>query len=433
MKRLVLLLILPLLLPACSGDGGQEEAYHADESSAVTESLLTVGGSLERGETPMGWALRRGLERGTAHAILTALTPLLPPSKYRTDDSLELVLNGSGDPLRFAVTRRHRERFVVKRGEDGSWVSFRESKPLRREIIRFEGIIRSSLWESLRSTGVSANLIISFADIFSWTFDFLTDCRNGDSFEFMVEAFYEGESFDHYGYVLVARYDGERGKVAGVRFQPEGGRASYYAQDGTSLRKIFLRSPLNYRRISSRFSRSRFHPILKRRRPHLGIDYAAASGTPVVTVGDGTVIFAGWKGGFGNYIEVRHNRSYTTCYGHLSRFAKGVHKGRRVAQGKVIGFVGSTGLSTGPHLDFRMRRGGTYVNPLAVNVPSADPVPKESLQSFFFVSRVHFAALDFLPAGSTEGRDDEFTLALLAGAGSGCLSLAPYTHDQPLP
>jgi murein DD-endopeptidase MepM/ murein hydrolase activator NlpD len=308
-KRLVLL--LPALLLACAGgeERGEEPPSVAADAAAgevLRESLTVTAGSLHRGETPMGYALRAGLDRNEASAALAALAPYLPARRFRTDDRIELARDEAGHLVRFAVTRRHRERFVAEREEDG-WSARPDAPPLRKEILRYEGVIDGSLWESLRSEGASAELVVRFAEIFSWTFDFLTDCRAGDRYAFLVEAYFDGEEISRTGDILVARYEGKRGSVSGVHYEPDGGRASYYAPDGTSLRKIFLRSPLNYRRISSGFSRSRYHPILKYYRPHLGIDYAAARGTPVVTVGDGTVIFAGWKGGFGNYIEVRHS------------------------------------------------------------------------------------------------------------------------------
>jgi murein DD-endopeptidase MepM/ murein hydrolase activator NlpD len=289
------------------------------------------------------------------------------------------------------------------------------------------------LWESLLSQGASPELVVHFADIFSWTFDFLTECRRGDRFEFLVEAQLREGEFYRFGPILVARYEGARGSVAGVRYEPEGEKVSYYAPDGTSLRKIFLRSPLNYRRISSGFTYRRFHPILKRYRPHLGIDYVAPIGTPVVSVGDGVVTFVGWNGGFGNYVEVKHGRSYTTSYGHLSRFRRGLRKGERLAQGEVVGYVGSTGMSTGPHLDFRMKRGGKAVNPLAVNIPSADPVPMSCRRDFYHAARVSLAALDLLPPTGTEGKSDLFTTAFLAGAQSGLFPLGPEGGDRPVP
>jgi murein DD-endopeptidase MepM/ murein hydrolase activator NlpD len=157
----------------------------------------------------------------------------------------------------------------------------------------------------------------------------------------------------------------------------------YYDCDGNSVRRVFLKSPLNYRRISSYFSNRRFHPILKTYRPHHGVDYAAPTGTPVVSIGDGRVTKAGWNGGMGNYVEIRHNNIYTSCYGHLSRYGRGVRGGVRVKQGQIIGYVGSTGLSTGPHLDFRVKKYGSYVNPLTIDYPRGEPVGEERKEAFF--------------------------------------------------
>ncbi len=165
-------------------------------------------------------------------------------------------------------------------------------------------------------------------------------------------------------------------------YQDPTGHKDYYEPSGKSLKKTLLKSPLNYRRISSRFSYSRFHPIFKRYQPHLGVDYAASVGTPVVTSGDGTVIFAGRKRGFGKLIQIRHPNGFVTSYGHLSRLAKGIKRGRKVQQKDLIGYVGSTGSSTGPHLDYRVRANGRYVNPLKMIVPSAKPVSKEYLADF---------------------------------------------------
>ena len=422
------LFLLPLLLLAggCGAPGGGEEKSAAVSVDVPVEEVREpVTGQLERGETPMGWALRREIPRATADAILTSIDGILPASRYRTDDTLELTRNRSGAVVSFAVQRRNGERIITRRGENGEWAAGRESETLRREVARFEGEIGSSLWESMRAGGATPDLVVRFADIFSWTFDFLTDCRKGDRFELVAEALYRGDVFHGYGEILAARYEGTQGKVGGVRFALADGKTSYYAPDGSSLQKIFLRSPLNYRRISSGFSKSRYHPILKRRMPHLGIDYAAASGTPVVTVGDGTVLFAGTKRGFGKIVEIRHARSYVTTYGHLSRFGRGLRKGARVAQGQVIGYVGSTGLSTAPHLDFRMKHGSNWVNPLRISVPSADPVPRKERREFFHFARVCLAALDVLPEGIVPSERDPIIPALLAGRGSGFFPCHP--------
>ena len=207
--------------------------------------------------------------------------------------------------------------------------------------------------------------------------------------------------------------------------KPEGERSAYYAPDGGSLQKIFLRSPLNFRRISSGFTKRRYHPVLKRWMPHLGIDYSAAAGTPVVTIGDGAVVYAGWKKGFGNIVEIRHNSTYLTTYGHLSRFGKGIRKGTRVAQGQVIGYVGNTGLSTAPHLDFRMKRRSDWVNPMMIEVPSADPMPAKDRRNFFHMTRIYLAALDVMPEGPLGVDADPFVTALIAGGESGFFPHSP--------
>jgi murein DD-endopeptidase MepM/ murein hydrolase activator NlpD len=165
-------------------------------------------------------------------------------------------------------------------------------------------------------------------------------------------------------------------------FRRANGNSGYFDGEGKSLRRAFLRSPLNYRRISSFFTEHRFHPILKIFRPHHGVDYAASYGTPIVTIGDGVVEYGGWKGGYGRFVSIRHNSTYTSTYGHLSGFGKGIVRGARVQQGQVIGYVGSSGLATGPHLDFRITRGGSFINPLRLNIPPVDPVPGAEMGTF---------------------------------------------------
>ncbi len=410
----------------------EEGAVLTDDPAAVQETTL-LEGELEPGETPMGWVLRRGVEPNTAYAILEALQPHLAASRFRTDDRLLVSFASSGEPIRFEVKRRNRDRLIVERDASGLWVGSFEKKQFRREIARFEGEIGSSLWESITGRGASPELVILFADIFAWTFDFLTDCRSGDHFEFLVETLYDGEERVGYGDILVARYNGDRGEVEAVRYALPGEKAHYFARDGESLQKIFLKSPLNYRRISSGFTHARFHPILKRYRPHLGIDYAANRGTPIVSIGDGVVVKSRWNGGFGNYVEIKHNRTYTTTYGHLSKYGKGIKEGVRVSQGQVIGYVGSTGLSTGPHLDFRMKKNGTHVNPLKIDVPSADPIPKDELADFLQHSGFYFAALQMLPEGFLARGNDLTVTALLGGSRSGLIPQAPAIGDRPAP
>ncbi len=432
------IMIIGIFLSCSSGEESSDDG-RISENETVALAGDVAGGeelfesNLQSGETPMGWILRREVEQREAYAIIQAITPHLKPSRFRTDDRLKLARAPGGEVVRFEVVRRNRDSYIVERNESGEWSGRIEEKVFRREVARFSGAIENSLWQSITERGASPELVVLFADIFAWTFDFLTDCRGGDRFEFLVEALYDGDEFVDYGAILVARYEGERGVVEGVRYQTRGGKPEYFASDGESLQKIFLKSPLNYRRISSGFTHSRFHPILKRYRPHLGIDYAAAKGTPIVSIGDGVVVQKGWNGGFGHYVAVKHNATYTTTYGHLSKYGKGIRKGTRVSQGDVIGYVGSTGLSTGPHLDFRMKKGGKYVNPLKIAVPSADPVPKTERRDFYQTSNFYLAALRVLPDGADLSNQSGIVPALLATARSGLLPMAPAAGDQIAP
>jgi len=250
-----------------------------------------------------------------------------------------------------------------------------------RRIGTLGGVIQSNLVLSLPEGGPSALLAIALSDIFSWDIDFNTDFRKGDTFRVLVEEQWLGGEFRKYGDILAAELSVNGHRYRAYRFD-SGDRTDYFDDEGKSLRKAFLKAPLSYRRVSSGFTKRRMHPILKIARPHLGVDYAAPAGTPVSTVGDGAVIFAGYKGPNGNLVIVRHPNGYTTTYGHLSRIAKGIRRGAVIRQGDVIGKVGATGRATGPHLDFRIRRHGTFLNPLTVNLPQGGAVPANRLADF---------------------------------------------------
>jgi len=231
------------------------------------------------------------------------------------------------------------------------------------------GELSGSLYESLLDAGADANLVMRFADLLAWQVDFLTEPRDGDRFRILVQTKHVDGDDLGFGNILAAEYLGDRVTARAVRYRDVAGQLDWYDDEGQSVRRAFLKSPLTYRRISSGFTANRRHPILKTVRPHWGVDYAAPQGTPVSALGSGVVEFAGRKGGYGNYVEVRHSSTYTTCYGHLWKFASGIRRGARIEQGDVIGYVGSTGLSTGPHLDFRVRKNGSYVNPLTLDAP----------------------------------------------------------------
>ena len=257
-----------------------------------------------------------------------------------------------------------------------------ESIPSQTFIVGVAGGVHGSLFEGVLDAGEKPELALRLADIFGWDLDFYTDPRPGDTFRAVVEKkrLANGDMIS-YGRILAAEYvNGDRTFQA-VLFHDPSGNPAYYTPEGKSMKKAFLHSPLKFAApITSHFSASRFHPILKEYRPHLGIDYAAPVGTPVQAIGDGRVIFAGPKGGAGNLIEIRHANDYTTYYMHLSRIL--VKAGERVQQGQRIGLVGMTGLATGPHLDFRVQKHGQFVNFLRLPLPPAEPVAKSAWPEF---------------------------------------------------
>jgi murein DD-endopeptidase MepM/ murein hydrolase activator NlpD len=254
--------------------------------------------------------------------------------------------------------------------------------PSKTEITAVSGRVDDSLFNAVEDTGESAELAMRLAQIFGYDLDFYTDPRKGDTFCIVLEKKkYANGQTAGYGKILAAEYENAGKKYQALLFHDPAGRPGYYSADGKSLQKAFLRSPLKFGApVTSHFSKARFHPILKTYRPHMGTDYGAPIGTPVQTIGSGKVVFAGRKGGEGNMVQVAHFNGYETMYLHLSRMF--VRAGERVEIGKTIGLVGSTGLSTGPHLDFRILQKGQYKNFEKLGLPPSDPVSKKNMPEF---------------------------------------------------
>ncbi len=261
------------------------------------------------------------------------------------------------------------------------------------------GTVNSTLYESMLASGETSHLVIRFADVFAWEVDFFTDTQDGDSFFIYFNKIFCDSALVDYGLISFARYKGAAGDFYGFYYCDPEGHDDYYNQDGQSLRKSLLKSPLRFSYISSHYSRRRYHPILKRWRPHHGLDYVAPIGTPIASIGAGKVTYRGWKGGYGNLVEIRHANNFRSRYGHLSRFAKNLYVGKRVKSGELIGYLGSTGLSTGPHLHFELHKNGVPINPLRVKIPRAPSVKKKYTDEFMahrdsILNIVHEVATD---------------------------------------
>ncbi len=269
-------------------------------------------------------------------------------------------------------------------------------KEIVKKVAKISGSIHSSLWNSLVEKGADPNLANDLSEIYAWTIDFF-GLRKGDAYKAIYEEHYVDGQYIGMGKVQAASFEHAGKKIYAFYFVQHD-KGDYFDEKGNSLERTFLKAPLRFTRISSRFSNSRLHPVLKIRRPHHGVDYAAPMGTPVHSVGDGTVIAKGYqKRGGGNYLKIKHNGTYTTSYMHLNGFAKGMKVGKKVHQGDVIGYVGKTGLATGPHLDFRFYRNGKAIDPLKVESPPAKPVDPAYRPTFDSVVAHYIPLLDSIP------------------------------------
>ncbi len=307
--------------------------------------------------------------------VVSRLKPYVNFKKIR-GGTYRLILDAKGQLLKFVYEGGATEVYEVKK-DLNDYVADKKDVPLQVSIIKAEGEVRSSLFEAMEAAGEEDQLTLSFAEILASEIDFYKDVKEGDRFKIAVEKIYKGDEFIRYGTIHAVEYQRGERTVRGIRY-----RDDFYDDLGNSLKKAFLKAPLRFNRISSRFSRARNHPILGGVRPHYGVDYAAPPGTPIWAVSDGTVISCGWGGGFGNQVVLRHGNGYVSCYGHLSKYGAGIRRSARVKQKQVIGYVGSTGLSTGPHLDYRLMKDGKFRNPLKEVFPAGVPLRSEEMAPF---------------------------------------------------
>ena len=330
------------------------------------------------------------LDGPAARDVIAAAGTVFNPRRFRAGNEykVEVARDGSLRRLEYHVDE---DRFLEVRRASGGGAYSAALVPYEKQQVESvaRGFInreQSSLVAALNAGGENVMLAIRMAEVLAGEIDFNTEVRRGDRFDVLFEEQYREGEFSAYGDVVAVQFVNEGRQVRAFRFTVPGDtETQYFDGEGRSLKRQFLRSPFNFEpRVTSRFSHRRLHPILGVHRPHLGVDYGAPTGTPVIAVATGTVVSAGRSGGSGNMVRLRHTNGYETYYLHLSRFAAGIRKGARVVQGQVIGRVGSTGLSTGPHLDYRMRKNGAFVNPLLEHrrLPPGEPVPAQHLEAF---------------------------------------------------
>ena len=370
-------------MPA-GGVGMGRPAADAAAPGARSESaadLRTVRGVIRAGVGFTENLALAGLDPEIIPSIAQRLAPALDFRRLRAGDRFTAVLDPGGDLVSLTSEKGPLEALVL-RSTPGGWTTQLEALAAETRITEVRGSIRSSLFEAMDRAGESDALTIAFAELFAWDIDFAHELQPGDSFRVVVEKVYRDRRFVQYGRILAAEYRQSDDRHEAYFFPWPDARGDYFTAEGRAVRASFLRSPISYTRISSGFSGARLHPVLKRVRPHLGVDFAAPEGTPVWAPADGVVIARGRDGESGNRIALRHGSGYETHYLHLSRFASGLKIGDRVGQKEVIGYVGATGLATGPHLDYRVRRGGMWVNPVTEAFPRAEQLPEEHAARF---------------------------------------------------
>lgn len=315
-------------------------------------------------------------------ALMTGLKPLAKKlARIAPRQEIEFYVDTQSRLTRLVHRpNRIKSLHVYRDGDTFTFEEIVESPEV--SVATATGVIDSSLFEAGQRAGLSDNLIMQMAEIFGWDVDFALDIRAGDRFALVFEEqFKDGDKIGE-GPIVAAEFTNRDRRIRAVRYVDPLGRTDYFSPDGRSMRKAFLRTPVNFTRISSRFSFSRRHPILHKMRAHRGVDYAAPRGTAVKASGDGRVVLAGRKGGYGRTVILQHGATYTTLYAHLSRFSKGIRPGKRVEQGQVIGYVGSTGLATGPHLHYEFRVRGAHRDPLRVEFPQAAPLAERYMDDF---------------------------------------------------
>jgi len=337
------------------------------------DSLNIIKDRVKKNEFLADILLRHGVDYQVIDYIARYTRDTFDVRKIRTGNKYSIICtNDSSEKALYFAYEISASTFVLYHLTDSLYAK-RGAKEINIITDSTSGVIQSSLWNALVEKNADPNLANDLSEIYAWTIDFF-GLQKGDKDKAIFEQYYVEEQYIRLGKVQAAKfYHGGKNRYA--FYFEQNGSGDYFDEEGNSLQRTFLKAPLRFSRISSGFSNSRMHPVLKIRRPHHGIDYAAPSGTPVYTVGDGVIIKKGYqKRGGGNYVKVKHNGTYSTTYMHLKGYAKGIKVGRHVKQGDLLGYVGSTGLATGPHLDFRFYRNGKAVNPLKVESPPSKPI-----------------------------------------------------------
>jgi len=323
----------------------------------------------------------QGLSLADLNQVVQATADPTPLRMIRPGDEFDFLVGPGGTLKGFRFDKDETTRTVVRFDDAKPVVTTQQRELVQREHVA-HGVIDGSLFGAASKAGMSDAMVVKLADVFKYDIDFIKDIRRGDSFTVIYNDVYRDGRYLHEGDIVAAEFINQGKRYTAYRFKQADGNIGWFSEDGRPLRKSLMRTPVAFTRISSRFTMARKHPILGYTRAHKGVDYAAPKGTPIHAAGDGTIVYRGWERGYGNFVLIKHNDTYSTAYGHMSRFAGGERVGTHVRQGEVIGYVGMTGLATGPHLHYEVRIHGKQVNPLTVTMPKPQPLPATQLAKF---------------------------------------------------
>ena len=386
-------LTLPLNLP--NTDSNVSESISTSTISEEIENKYTFKEvTVKKGDTLTHVFRRAGLNRSEVNHIINLGKKAKNITRVTPGQVFEIAGDEKGKLQKLVYNQNKTEKYIVQK-ENEQFVINHEKREYDRRITHTSGIIKSSLFETAQEAGLSDNVTMDLAHIFGWDIDFALDIRKNDQFIVLYEElFLDGERVGN-GNILAAEFINQGKSYKAVRYTDESGRSNYYSQDGKSMRKAFLRTPVDFSRISSRYG-NRYHPTLKKRKKHRGVDYAAPRGTPIKAAGDGKIVWRARKGGYGKTVMIQHGSKYQTLYAHMKTYNRKAKKGSYVKQGQIIGYVGTTGRSTGPHLHYEFRVNGSHRNPLTVKLPDADPIKKKYRSDFLTKSRPLLAQLDLI-------------------------------------
>ena len=357
----------------------QEKPQPPQQSSNQSESLIEH--TIKSGENLAIIFSKLGLSKTTLHHMIETNHLTRKLNSIRPGQKLKIRIDGQGNLVELLLEKNPIQSIIISKSDSG-FTAKKVSKETQTEIAYAHGLIKNSLYVDAKKAGLSNKLIMQLANIFAWDIDFALNLRVGDQFTIIYEKILlNGELFET-GEIIAAEFENRGINYQALSYTAPNGRSDYYSPDGKSLRKAFLRSPVDFARISSRFNLRRRHPILNRIRAHKGVDYAARTGTPVRATGDGKIVHRGRKGGYGRTVIIRHAQKYSTLYAHLSRYNGKRKTGTRVKQGDIIGYVGKSGLATGPHLHYEFRVNGIHKNPLTIKLPKSKPIAKQYLADF---------------------------------------------------